>query len=711
MAVPLGRDHLRNLRVTAGVLALACLAAMTVFVFEVSRRRTEVPVLQIADIPTGPVRWQPSVYSYDEAKSALICGVDKQGQRILRVKLDDADGKSYLGVGFAGSFDVPPDAELVLEWRREGFAPGIEFHIVDAAPGRTGEVFSAQMPLIGETWTVSRIPLSGFTRNAFQDSSRPSDGKLNTDGIQAVEIGFPAGTRMDLLIRRITFVWGQGIAASLFALPPLVVVGLLLVFRSFSLATLTSAARGFVTARVTNRVALACVVAATLLEFTSGLRRGLSTLELVVLAGVTAFVLLDEAWSHPLQGRAAWSWRFMVLLALTVAGGLEPSPVQYGLLCVAAVTPAFERPGWRPLIALAALAPALVLVMRPLALITDRLPQLAAACVAVLLLSLTALYLHGREQLQITARTLQLYDGIFHESSECIYTLDPQGVITSVNPGLERLLGRPAKELLGSKLENYLVEEDRERVAASLNPDSSHASTDLRFVDAAGRVRYTLTRLHVVAGDATAAFQVISTDISERRLLEEELVKANRELQALSERDGLTGIFNRRCFDRHLSLEFARARRSHTPLALILCDIDYFKGYNDTVGHQGGDDVLRAVALLLAGFARRAGEMAARYGGDEFALILPSMDDHALSYIGERLRAAVETAELPHPQSAVSTYLTISIGGASVLPSADSAPEDLIATADRALYQAKERGRNRVALLTEIVRAGTSARP
>ena len=143
---------------------------------------------------------------------------------------------------------------------------------------------------------------------------------------------------------------------------------------------------------------------------------------------------------------------------------------------------------------------------------------------------------------------------------------------------------------------------------------------------------------------------------------------------------------------------------------LILCDIDYCKGYNDTVGHQGGDDVLRAVGLLLQGFARRAGEMAARYGGAEFALILPSTDASSLAYIGERLRAAVETAELPHPESAISPFLTLSIGGASIQPSADSTPEDLIATADRALYQAKERGSNRMALLTELVRAGISSR-
>ncbi len=709
MAVPLGRDYLRNLRVAAAVLALACLAAMALFIREISRQREERPVVSIAGFATGPVRWQPTVYSYNEAKSALICEADERGERTLRVRLDDVDGTSYLGVGFTGPFKVPTDAELVLDWKRRGTSPGIEFHLVDAEAGRKGEVFSTQIPLIGEDWTVSRIPLSAFSRNAFQDAGRPSDGQLNPDGIQAVEIGFPLGTRMDVVVRSIGFVWGDTLDASVFVFPPLVAVGLLLILRSFSLATLTATAR-IITARLTNRYVLACVTTAALLEF-AGARRGLGTTELAALAGFAALVLLDEAWAHPLQGTPAWAWRVMAFLGLAVWGGLSPTPLQYGLLCVAAIAPAFERPGWRLLAVFSALALGLVVVMRPLAPLTARLPQLAGACVAVLLLFLLALYLHGRQQMQITARTLQLYDGIFHESSECIYTLDAQGSVTSVNPGFERLLGRPAKELLGTRLDAFLVEEDRERVMAALNPDASHASTDLRFVDATGRVRYTLTRIQpVVGGDTAAGFQVISTDISERRLLEEELVKANRELQALSERDDLTALFNRRCFDRHMGQEFARARRSHTPLALVLCDIDYFKGYNDTVGHQGGDDVLRAVGLLLSGFARRAGEMAARYGGDEFALILPGSDGTSLGYICERLRAAVETAELPHPQSAISTFLTLSIGAASIQPSADCKPEDLIATADRALYQAKERGRNRVALLTDLVRAGVSLR-
>ena len=712
MALSLGRDYVRNLRAAGSVLALACFAATAFFALEVSKRRVALPVVKTAGLATGPVRWLPPFYAYIEAKSSLSCELEETGTRVLRLKLDDADGKQYLGMGFTGPFHVPADAELVLEWKRHGTSPGLEFHIVDAEPGRPGEVFSAVIPLIGETWTVSRIPLSAFTRNAFQDKSRPSDGVLNTDGLQAVELGFPVGTQMEVVIRRVEFDWGGAIDGSLFVFPPLAALGLFLTFRSFSLATLRAPGQRPATSRLTNRYVLACVTIAMLLKASFALpRRALSTLDLAVIGCVAAIVLVDELWAHSLQGGAAWTWRFIVPTAIAIFSGWTPPAVHYGLLSAAAVAPTVERHSWRRLGIFVFLVLGLVVVMRPLAPINARLSHLASACVVVLLLFVLTFYLRGREQMGITARTLQLYDGIFHESSECIYTLDPHGRITSVNPGFERLLARPAGELLGSRLDSYVVAEDCTRVATALTPDASHASIDLRFADARGRVRYTLTRIQpVVGGDSTAGYQVISTDISERRLLEEELLKANRELQALSERDDLTSLFNRRCFDRHLGQEFARARRAQGPLALVLCDIDYFKGYNDTVGHQGGDDVLRAVALLLSGFARRAGEMAARYGGDEFALILPAMDATSLGYICERLRAAVETAELPHPQSAISTFLTLSIGAASIQPSAENTPEDLIATADRALYQAKERGRNRVAVLTELVRAGVSLR-
>ncbi len=187
----------------------------------------------------------------------------------------------------------------------------------------------------------------------------------------------------------------------------------------------------------------------------------------------------------------------------------------------------------------------------------------------------------------------------------------------------------------------------------------------------------------------------------------EELVKArtrklhetNNKLANLSMTDGLTDIANRRNFDSHLDVEWKRGIREQQPLTLILIDIDCFKAYNDHYGHLQGDQCLRQVAKVLRNQTSRPRDLAARYGGEEFALILPHTDCAAKS-LGEQCRAAVEALALPHTASTASDIMTLSVGIASLVPQRGSQPVDLIALADRALYQAKKTGRNQVVLAT-----------
>ena len=177
----------------------------------------------------------------------------------------------------------------------------------------------------------------------------------------------------------------------------------------------------------------------------------------------------------------------------------------------------------------------------------------------------------------------------------------------------------------------------------------------------------------------------------------EHLASAIETLHKISAQDGLTGVANRRHFDETLALEWRRAARAHTPLSLLMLDIDYFKSFNDTAGHQAGDDCLRNVAQTLGETIQRAGDLVARYGGEEFALLLPETDaDHALQ-IATRLRERVEELRLPHPSSPLG-HVTVSIGVASVIPPRDgSGSGDFVRVADAALYDAKRQGRNRVA--------------
>lgn len=163
--------------------------------------------------------------------------------------------------------------------------------------------------------------------------------------------------------------------------------------------------------------------------------------------------------------------------------------------------------------------------------------------------------------------------------------------------------------------------------------------------------------------------------------------------------DALTGINNRRSFEKQLRVEWSRAKRRREPLSVIMIDIDYFKNYNDTYGHQMGDQCLADVAALLQGVLMRPGDIIARYGGEEFVAIL-SADREGALVIGNKMQAVVESAGIENSGSPVNRGLTISVGVATDYPSKELYADELIARADKALYQAKKRGRNRVVYLS-----------
>jgi diguanylate cyclase (GGDEF)-like protein len=181
----------------------------------------------------------------------------------------------------------------------------------------------------------------------------------------------------------------------------------------------------------------------------------------------------------------------------------------------------------------------------------------------------------------------------------------------------------------------------------------------------------------------------------------EELAAANQELLRLSVLDGLTGIANRRSFDQYLEREWKGAMRRHKPLVLLLADIDFFKAYNDTYGHQLGDDCLKKVAAVLRDRVKRATDMVARYGGEEFAIVLPSNDETGGMIIAEDIRKHIEDLGLEH-KSAPLGRLTISLGVAVAVPKARQSEQVLLALADTALYAAKRNGRNRVERVIDL---------
>lgn len=188
----------------------------------------------------------------------------------------------------------------------------------------------------------------------------------------------------------------------------------------------------------------------------------------------------------------------------------------------------------------------------------------------------------------------------------------------------------------------------------------------------------------------------------ERRIRERtrELEMVNEQLLEQAIRDGLTGLANRRHFNTVLALELRRARRDTAFLSLLLCDVDFFKRYNDRYGHLAGDQCLVAVAAVLNRTFRRATDLCARFGGEEFAVILSGCGPGDAARLGERLRQAVAAEQIPHEESDVARHLTISVGVASHQVGAETTPDFMVERADRALYASKEGGRNRVTLLS-----------
>jgi diguanylate cyclase (GGDEF)-like protein len=212
---------------------------------------------------------------------------------------------------------------------------------------------------------------------------------------------------------------------------------------------------------------------------------------------------------------------------------------------------------------------------------------------------------------------------------------------------------------------------------------------------------YTARCLSVVSAAA-----VLSMLFWEINRLYRNLNLAHSKLTEFSIRDGLTGIHNRRHFDECFAAEVERARRTGKPLSLLMADVDRFKLYNDTLGHQQGDACLIQIAQTLALQARRAGDVVARYGGEEFVIVLPATDRDSATAISEKLREAVAALRIEAPSSGTGNdpgVVTLSIGAATLSP--DGNGNMLLSAADQALYMAKNAGRNRVCFAAAHPRA------
>ncbi|MDR6957363.1 two-component system chemotaxis family response regulator WspR [Pseudomonas brassicacearum] len=207
-------------------------------------------------------------------------------------------------------------------------------------------------------------------------------------------------------------------------------------------------------------------------------------------------------------------------------------------------------------------------------------------------------------------------------------------------------------------------------------------------IELVARIRYH-SRSYMMLLQRDAAYRALR--VSQQQLLDTNLV-----LQRLMNSDGLTGLSNRRHFDEYLELEWRRALRDQSQVSLLMIDVDYFKSYNDNLGHLEGDEALRKVATAIRDACSRPSDLPARYGGEEFALVLPSTSPGGARLMAEKLRQSVVALNIPHTTPDGGANLTVSVGVATVTPQQGSDCRQLISAADKGLYIAKHNGRNRV---------------
>lgn len=292
------------------------------------------------------------------------------------------------------------------------------------------------------------------------------------------------------------------------------------------------------------------------------------------------------------------------------------------------------------------------------------------------------------------------------ESSDMVMRIGFDERILYASPSTTRVLGWDPEQLVGTPALAGVNQEDLVRVeqtVASLKRgDIEEAKIIYRTRHREKTEIWIETALRATRTPVTGMVDgvvAISRDMTEHKDLEDKLA-------ALAASDGLTGLANRRSFDERLEQEWVRAAREGTPLSLLMVDIDHFKKYNDRYGHPAGDRCLRTVAGILAAHARRPADLAARYGGEELALLLPNTDFEGCEQVGARLLEALRDAQIPHALNPPSELVTASIGGASAWPdpAAVKGCISLVEAADRALYFAKEAGRDRLVMSGQVMR-------
>lgn len=335
--------------------------------------------------------------------------------------------------------------------------------------------------------------------------------------------------------------------------------------------------------------------------------------------------------------------------------------------------------------------------------------RMAVVLGLVVLIAVIGLYLvrqmQGRQKMVVALESKEANFRVLAEgSSDMVTRIGLDGRVYYASPSSVRIVGWRPDQLVGTPALAGINPDDLPRVAETaaalkrgeveetrISYRTRHREKSEIWVETTLRITRTIT------GEIDGVV-AITRDMTEQKNLEGKLT-------SLATEDGLTGLANRRCFDERLQTEWARAFRDGKPLSMLMIDVDHFKKFNDRYGHPAGDVCLRSVAEMLAAEARRPGDLAVRYGGEEFALLLPNTDAAGCKMVGESIRAELRKLCVIHVLNPPSKRVTVSLGGATMWPNAQQSTESssLVIAADQALYAAKGGGRDRLVMSAQIV--------
>lgn len=327
----------------------------------------------------------------------------------------------------------------------------------------------------------------------------------------------------------------------------------------------------------------------------------------------------------------------------------------------------------------------------------------------------TALQSSIKKLRQTAARLTQSqkqYRNLFENTGTATILVEKNLRISMANSRFCELTGFAKTEIIGIKRLSEFIERKslfrirRFHAKQKEKGLSLPSEYECLMLDNARNLKHVVMKIYTPPGQENSIVSFF--DITQRKQAEAALQAAHERLRVLAVVDELTQVANRRQFNEKLHFEWGRLQREGLPLSLIMCDVDAFKAYNDTYGHQNGDVCLRSIADAIKKTVKRSVDVVARYGGEEFAVIMPNTNHLGASKVAESVRMAVEDLQIPNKASSVSDFITLSLGVSSMIPTRDLSPEELIKEADSALYEAKKQGRNQVVLSKNAVPQGES---